>query len=166
MSGIFQWFITTFGGIFSKEMIVFMVSITPILECRGGLVVASYLGVDLFTAMAISILGNIAVVPFILLFIKRLFSFLKRFSLFKGLIEKLEARALHKSKDLDKGEFIGLLLFVGIPLPGTGAYTGTLIASLLEMDVKKASIAIVLGVIMASTLMAIFSYGLLNYLFF
>ncbi len=166
MDGMIQWFIATFGGVFSKEMIVFLVSITPILECRGGLIVASLLGVSLTTALPIAILANVVIIPFILIFIKRLFAFLKQFSIFKGLIEKIEARALHKSKDLDKGEFIGLLLFVGIPLPGTGAYTGTLLASLLEMDVKKASLAIFLGVLMSSTIMSIFSYGLLGHLFF
>ena len=78
-------------------------------------------------------------------------------------MDKLEKRAMSKSDSIANGEFIGLLLFVGIPLPGTGAWTGSLIASLMEMDIKKASIAIFLGVLMATVIVATLSYGLLSF---
>lgn len=80
----------------------------------------------------------------------------------RPLIEKLEKRAMNKSDGMNHGEFLGLLLFVGIPLPGTGAWTGSLVASLLEMDIKKASIAILIGIFLATMIVSILSYGLLG----
>ncbi|CBL20297.1 Predicted membrane protein [Ruminococcus sp. SR1/5] len=81
---------------------------------------------------------------------------------FRGLITKLENRAMGKSDQIKRYEFLGLLLFVGIPLPGTGAWTGALIASLLEVDIKKSSIAILCGLFMASAIMYIVSYGIVG----
>ena len=87
---------------------------------------------------------------------------MKKVSLFRGLVEKLEARAMKKSADVTKYEMLGLTLFVGIPIPGTGAWMGSLIAALLEMDVKKALIAELLGIAMATIIVSILSYGLLG----
>ena len=79
-----------------------------------------------------------------------------------GLIVKMEDRAMGKSDQIKRYEFFGLLLFVGIPLPGTGAWTGSLIASLLEVDIKKSSIAIFCGLIMATVIMYVVSYGIVG----
>ena len=87
---------------------------------------------------------------------------MKKTKLFRGLVEKLENRAMGKSDTIKKFEFLGLLLFVGIPLPGTGAWTGALIASLLKVDIKKSSLAILLGILLATVIMYIVSYGLLG----
>jgi uncharacterized membrane protein len=106
--------------------------------------------------------GNIIPIPFILLFIKQIFKVLKKTKIFRGLIIKLEDRAMRKSDQVKKYEFWGLMLFVGIPLPGTGAWTGSLIASLLEIDIKKSSLAILCGIIMATVIMYIVSYGLVG----
>ena len=81
---------------------------------------------------------------------------------FRGLITKLENRAMGKSDQIKRYEFLGLLLFVGVPLPGTGAWTGSLIASLLEVDIKKSSIAIFCGLIMATVIMCVVSYGVVG----
>ena len=107
-------------------------------------------------------MGNIIPIPFILLFIKQIFKVLKKTKIFRGLIIKLEDRAMRKSDQVKKYEFWGLMLFVGIPLPGTGAWTGSLIASLLEIDIKKSSLAILCGIIMATVIMYIVSYGLVG----
>lgn len=162
MEGIATWFASTLGQYISAKAVIFIVSLMPILECRGGLIVASLLKVNIWEAIPICIIGNILPIPFILLFIKRIFRWLKRFKWWKPKIEKLEKRAMNKSSDMSNGEFIGLLLFVGIPLPGTGAWTGSLIASLLEMDIKWASVAIFLGVLMATVIVSALSYGLLS----
>ena len=77
------------------------------------------------------------------------------------IVTKLEDKAMKKSSALEKGEFVGLLLFVGIPLPGTGAWTGALIASLLGIDIKKASVAILIGIAMATTIVSLIMYGIL-----
>jgi uncharacterized membrane protein len=133
----------------------------PILECRGGLLVASLLKVDILEAIPICVVGNLLPIPFILLFITRIFAWLKNFKVTRGIVEKLEARAMNKSDALSNGEFIGLMLFVGIPLPGTGGWTGSLIAALLKMDFKKAILACFVGVLLATVIMSFVSYGLL-----
>lgn len=155
-------FANSLGKYVAKEVVVFIISMIPILELRGGLIVASLLQVPITTAIPLCILGNIIPIPFILLFIKQVFKWLKKVKLFRGLIEKIENRAMNKSDNIKKYEFWGLVLFVGIPLPGTGAWTGSLIAALLEVDVKKAILAEFLGIIIATVIMAVFSYGLLG----
>ena len=161
MEAIATWFAHTLGQHVSAQFVIFIVSMIPLLECRGGLIVASLLKVNIWQAIPICVIGNIIPIPFILLFIKRIFRWLKRFRWAKPWIEKLEKLAMNKSEGMDHGEWLGLLLFVGIPLPGTGAWTGSLIASLLEMDIKKASSAILLGILLATVIMSIVSYGLL-----
>ncbi len=155
-------FAATLGKYVSKEIVVFIISMIPILELRGGLIVSSLLAVPITTAIPLCIIGNIIPIPFILLFIRQIFKWLKKVSVFRGLIEKLENRAMSKSDSIKKYEFWGLVLFVGIPLPGTGAWTGSLIAALLEIDFKKAILAELLGIAIATVIMSIVSYGLLG----
>ena len=141
---------------------MFIISMIPILELRGGLIVASLLKVPITTAIPLCVAGNILPIPFILLFIKQIFKWMKKVKCFRGLIERIENRAMSKSDNIKKYEFWGLVIFVGIPLPGTGAWTGSLIAALLDIDFKKAVLAELLGIVMATVIMAIFSYGLLG----
>lgn len=162
MESIATWFASTLGQHVSAQVVIFITSLIPILECRGGLIVASLLKVNIWQAIPICVIGNIIPIPFILFFIKKIFAWLKRFSFARPFVEKMEKRAMNKSDGMNHGEFLGLLLFVGIPLPGTGAWTGSLIASLLEMDIKKASIAIFLGVLLATLIVSTLSYGLLG----
>ncbi len=145
-----------------KEVFVFLVSMFPLIELRGGVLISSVLGIPLLKANIICIIGNIIPIPFILLFIKAIFRFMKAHNILKGLVVKLEERAAKKNSGRDKGEFLFLLLFVGIPIPGTGAWTGSLIASLFDFDIKKASIAIFIGILLAAVIMDIVSYGVLG----
>lgn len=153
-----QWYNHSLGTFLPKELFVFFVSMLPLIELRGGVIIASLLDISVFKANIICLIGNMIPIPFILLFIKKIFILMKKHNILKGLVLKLEERAAKKSNGLSKGEFIFLIFFVGIPLPGTGAWTGALIASLLEFDIKKASIAILLGVFMATVIMDIISY--------
>ena len=155
-------FAATLGKYVSKEVVVFIISMVPILELRGGLLVSSILDVPITTAIPLCIVGNIIPIPFILLFIKQIFKWMKKIKIFRGIIEKLENRAMSKSDNIRKYEFWGLVLFVGIPLPGTGAWTGSLIAALLDVDFKKAILAELLGIAIATVIMSILSYGLLG----
>ncbi len=154
------WFAENLGQIMPAEAVVFIVSLFPILECRGGLIVAALLGVEMWTAIPICIIGNVLPVPFILLLLKKVLGLMKKTPL-RGLAEKIERRGQMKSEGMKYGEFLGLLLFVGIPLPGTGAWTGSLIATILDMDWKKAIVPILLGVLMATVIMTVFSYAFL-----
>ncbi len=158
-----QGIIEALGGSVGKEAIIFIISMIPILELRGALLVAGpLLGVSLPRALPICIIGNILPVPFILLLITPVFNWMKKTRMLKPIVDKLEAKAMSKSAQIEKYEFWGLVLFVGIPLPGTGAWTGSLIAALLGIKFKKAFPAAVLGILMAAVIMCIVSYGLLG----
>ena len=162
MESIMSWVISALSGHVSREMIVFIISMVPILELRGGLLAASVLNINITRALWICIIGNIIPVPFILLLITPIFNWLKQTKTFRPMGEKMEARALSKREQVEKYEFWGLVLFVGIPLPGTGAWTGSLLAALLGMKFKKAFPAVLLGIALASVIMSIVSYGLLG----
>lgn len=162
MEALVHWFSQNLSQYISPDGAVFIISMIPLLELRGGLLAASLLKISAAKAIPLCIVGNIIPIPFILLFIRQIFKVLKKTKLFRGLIIRLENRAMKKSDQVKKYEFWGLMLFVGIPLPGTGAWTGSLIASLLEIDIKKSSMAILCGIIMATVIMYIVSYGLVG----
>ena len=162
MESIMSWVISALSGHVSREMIVFIISMVPILELRGGLLAASVLNINITRALWICIIGNIIPVPFILLLITPIFNWLKQTKTFRPMVEKMEARDLSKREQVENYEFWGLVLFVGIPLPGTGAWTGSLLAALLGMKFKKAFPAVLLGIALASVIMSIVSYGLLG----
>ena len=158
-----QSIIDALGGSVGKEAIVFIISMIPILELRGALLVAGpLLGVPVAKAIPLCIIGNIIPVPFILLLITPVFKWMKGTKFFKPMVDKLESKALSKSDKIEKYEFWGLVLFVGIPLPGTGAWTGSLIAALLGVKFKKAFPAVILGIFMATVIMWFISYVLLG----
>lgn len=162
-----QWFVNALGGSAAKEVIIFIISMIPILELRGGLLAAgpAVLDVEMWRAIPICVIGNLIPVPFILLFITKIFNWLKGTKKLKPMVEKLEARAMKKKDQVEKYEFWGLLLFVGIPLPGTGAWTGSLIAAMLGIRFRKAFPAVVLGVCLAAFIMTVLSYTVLGGIF-
>ena len=165
MESVVHWFAENMPSFFTPEMAVFFVSMIPILELRGGLLLATILKIPMIQAVLICVIGNIIPIPFILLFIRQIFKWLKKTNLFRPLIEKLENRAMGKSDQIKRYEFWGLVLFVGIPLPGTGAWTGTLAASILDMDFKKSVIAVVSGVVLAGVIMGLLSAGVFSVIF-
>ena len=145
-----------------SELIVFVISLFPILELRGGMIAAKLLDVEFIRAFVICYIGNILPIPFILLFIRKIFQFLKKFDKIGNLIEKLEIRSMRKSENVKKYRLWGLLAFVAIPLPGTGGWTGSLIAALLDMRISHSFPVIAFGILIANIIMSIFSYGLLG----
>ena len=156
------WFAENLGTVISAHLLIFLISMIPILELRGGLIVASLLHVPMWEAIPICIIGNLIPVPFILLLITRIFGLMKRHNVLTGLVERLERRAMSKSDTIRRYEFWGLVLFVGIPLPGTGAWTGSLIAALLGVENRKAVPAVLLGILLATVIMCVLSYQLLG----
>ncbi|MBQ6849079.1 MAG: small multi-drug export protein [Clostridia bacterium] len=151
-----EWFESVLGWL-PKEVFAAIISMVPIIELRGGLPYAILSGINPWLAFPLCIAANILPIPFILWFITPLFNAMKKTKLFRPLAEKLEARAMQKKDKIEKGYFWGLLLFVGIPLPGTGAWTGALIAAMLDVPKKKSIPAIALGVCLAAVLMGILS---------
>lgn len=163
---IAEYLVNALGDRLSPEIIAFFVSMLPILELRGGLIAAKLMGIEFFKAFAICFIGNMLPIPFILLFIRKVFNYLKRIPKVEEIIEKLEARSLRKADNVKKYRLLGLFIFVGIPLPGTGAWTGALIADLLDIRIKHSLPVIVLGVLLAGVIISILSYGLLGLLGF
>ncbi len=125
----------------------------PLVELRGGLIVAPLLEVPIVPAILLCIAGSFLPVPFILWLITPIFNLLKKTKHISKLVNKLEAKSMGKSEKIQKYEFWGLVLFVGIPLPGTGAWTGSLIAALLGIKIRKAVPAIFLGLLLATAIM-------------
>ena len=149
---------------FGKELIVFIISLMPILELRGGLLAASLLGVDPIRSYIISVIGNFIPVPFILWLINIVLDFMRGSKHFSKIAKWLDEKVDKHKGQIEKFGFWGLVFFVGIPLPGTGAWTGCLIAAVLEMDRKKALLAAIIGIIMCSIIMMLLSFGLLKFI--
>jgi uncharacterized membrane protein len=161
-----NYLVVTFGGLFStlfsKYIFIFLLSVFPILELRGGLIVASLWNLNPLISYIICIIGNIIPIPFILLLLDKLFNFLKKKGLFTNVINKLENKALKQKDKVEKYSFLALLIFVAVPIPGSGGWTGALIASVLRMDKKKSFITICMGILIASIIMMLLSFGLLR----
>lgn len=142
------------------QLIPFLVSLFPVLEIRGGMIAARALNIEFIQAFIICYLGNMIPIPFILLFIRKIFMLMRKISFFGKIVDKLEARADKKKDTIVKYQEWGLLLFVAIPLPGTGGWTGALIAALMDLRMKKCLPIIALGVFIAGLIMSLITYGI------
>ncbi len=150
-------------SLFVKYLIVFFISMVPVVELRGAIPVAVGMGLPLVPSYIVAVIGNMIPVPFIYFFARKLLEWGKdkpvigRF--FTFCLEKGRSGGEKLKKKAGRGLFAALLLFVGIPIPGTGAWTGTLAASLLDIGFKKSVLAVTLGVLLAGIIMGVFSSG-------
>lgn len=144
-----------------KEILVFIVSLFPILELRGGLLLAGALHLDPIRSYIISIIGNLIPVPFILLLMNRILGWMRncKIKFINNFAKWLDGKVEKHKAQIEKYGYLGLILFVGIPLPGTGAWTGSLLASALELNRKKSFLMIIIGVFIASIIMMLLSFG-------
>lgn len=153
---ILSWLEGTIGGEFIFTMLVSMI---PIVELRGGLPFGVALGLPYPAAFAASVIGNVLPAPFIVVYIRRIFQWMRRrLPRFNGVVDKLENKAHLKGNKVNKYKYLGLFLFVGIPLPGTGAWTGSLAAAFLDMPLRKALPSIIAGVLLAGCIMTGLTY--------
>lgn len=141
------------------ELIAFLVSLLPILELRGGLIAANLLGVKLIPAFIICFIGNMLPIPFILLFIEKIFDWLRDKKGLGKIVRYCEKKADKNKDKIDKYGLWGLLILVAIPLPGTGAWTGALVAALMRLDIKKSLPVIAAGVVIAGIIVSLIMYG-------
>lgn len=147
---------TTLGNI----IMTFIVSMVPVIELRGAIPLGVLNGLDVGTAMIVSIIGNLVPVPFIIIFIRKIFKWMqKKSETLAKIVHKMEAKADKKKDQVLKYEFWGLMILVAIPLPGTGAWTGALVAAMLDMKLTRAFPAIVLGVLIAAIVVTVATYG-------
>ena len=161
MESLVNFFINMFGGL-NKDIIIFIISLMPILELRGGMLAATLLKIPYIKALVICVIGNILPIPFVLLFLEKVLEIFEKWKVTRKVVRWLEQKAQSKRTQIDKYGYLGLILFVGIPLPGTGAWTGSLVAIMLGLDKKKSFICIMVGVVLASIIMSILSYGIIG----
>ena len=146
--------------VFGKIVATFLVSMVPIIELRGAIPIGVGYGLDYWVVVLVAVIGNIIPVPFIILFIRKIFELMRKWSKkLDGIVTKLEKRAESKSDVVQKYAFWGLFVLVAIPLPGTGAWTGALVAAMLDMRLKRAFPAIAFGVITAAAIVTFVTYG-------
>lgn len=162
MNSVVQSIVGGLSGKIAKEFIVFIVSMIPVLELRGSILAAGILQMDFVPTYIAAVLGNMLPIPFILLFIEKIFNLMKKSKKLHKIPQKIEEKALSKSDQIEKYGYFGLFLFVAIPLPGTGAWTGSLLAVLLGMNLKKSFGTIFLGVMGAGLVMSLLAFGILK----
>lgn len=150
---------TTFG----KFIQTFCISMVPIIELRAGLPYGIALGLKYPLALLAAVLGNMLPVPFIVFFIEKIFAWMrKHMPKMDSFVSKMEAKAESKKELIQKYGAIGLIILVGIPLPGTGAWTGSLVAAILDMPPKKAFPCIFVGVLLAAAIMTALTFGVIH----
>jgi len=151
-----QFFLETVG----RELCVFFCSMLPIIECRGAIPLGWGLGLPWWQTALLSIGGNLLPVPFILLFIRAILRWMagSRFQFFSGIAAWLNRKVEKHKGTIEKYSYWGIVIFVAVPLPGTGAWTGTLIASVLGLEPKRSFLAAILGVLGATAIMTVLSY--------
>lgn len=142
------------------QLVAFAISLCPVLELRGGMIAARLLEIPFLQAFIICYIGNMIPIPFILLFIRKIFTWMRKFKAFAKIVDKMEERSEKKKGTIQKYKEWGLLLFVAIPLPGTGGWTGALIAALMDLRFKKCLPIITLGVFIAGLIMSLITYGI------
>ncbi len=149
-----------FKNDFPPQLLAFLISLCPVLELRAGMIAARLLEINFFEAFIICYIGNMLPIPFILLFIRKIFNIMRKSKFFSKIVDKLEARSDKKKSTIQKYKEWGLLLFVAVPLPGTGGWTGSLIAALMDLRIKKCLPIIALGVFIAGLIMSLLTYGI------
>ena len=157
--------VTSLVELFSKtipaELTVFLLSLMPVIELRGGILAAKLLDLQLLPAFLICLVGTLIPTPFILLFINKIFDWMRNTRLVK-LVDRLERKGRSKFDKINRYKTLGLLIFVAIPLPGTGAWTGSLAAALMKMDFKSSMLSVAGGTLIADVIMCLLSYGVLG----
>jgi uncharacterized membrane protein len=156
-----QWLTESLAGEFLLTMLV---SMLPVVELRLGIPFGiGTLGLPEWAALTAAVIGNLIPVPFIIVYIRRIFQWMRRrLPKLNSLVDRLERKAHLKGQKVTKYKYLGLMLFVAIPLPGTGAWTGSLAAAFLDMPLRKAIPSIVAGVLIAGMAITILSYGVVS----
>ena len=161
MEHIVETLVHIFSGVIPAELTVFALSLMPIIELRGGILAAKLLDMQLLPAFFICLVGTLIPTPFILLFINKIFDWMKG-TRFVKLVDRMEQKGRSKFEKINRYKPLGLMICVAIPLPGTGAWTGSLAAALMKMDFKSAMLSVALGTLIADIIMCVLSYGLLG----
>ena len=154
---LMQWLTETYVGEFCFTILVSMI---PVIELRGGIPFGVAAGLPVWAAYLAAVIGNLIPVPFIIVYIRRIFMWMRRrLPKLNSLVDKLERKAHLKGQKVTRYKYLGLAIFVAIPLPGTGAWTGALVAAFLDMPLRKAVPSIFAGVLIAGIAISILTFG-------
>ena len=154
-----QWLTESESG---RLVFTMLVSMIPVIELRGGIPFGVALGLNPWVAMMACVVGNMIPIPFIVVYIRRIFLWMRRsFPRLGSMVDKLEAKAHLKGRKVTKYRYLGLFVFVAIPLPGTGAWTGALVAAFLNMPLRKALVSIFFGVLTAGVVVTSLTHGVI-----
>ena len=157
---LMQWLTDTMAGEFTLTVLVSMI---PVVELRGGIPFGAAAGLPVWAACIAAVIGNLIPVPFIIVYIRRIFQWMReKMPRLNRMVDALERKAHLKGQKVSKYKYLGLAIFVAIPLPGTGAWTGSLAAAFLDMPLRKAIPSIVAGVLIAGMAITILSYGVVS----
>lgn len=148
-----------FETVAGKILLTFLLSMVPVFELRAALPFGVGLGLDPWLSLMVSIIGNMVPVPFIILFIRKILDWMKRFDRFRVIAEKLEQKAEKHSDKIAKYQALGLFFLVAIPLPGTGAWTGSLVAAIFDLRLRTSVPVIFAGVTAAGLVVFLITYG-------
>jgi uncharacterized membrane protein len=146
--------------VIKEAVITFLMAMVPVVELRGAIPYGVLAGLSVPTAFVLAVLGNLAPIPVLVVFTRKVFEWLRTKS--EGLdrmVSRLEAKAEKNKEVVERYEFWGLVVLVAIPLPGTGAWTGALVAAMMDMRLKRAMPAIILGVLIAGVIVTTLTYG-------
>lgn len=160
MEQIIESMVDLFGNKIPNELTVFVISLFPVLELRGGLIAARLLEMDALRAFLFCFIGNMIPIPFILLFIRKIFDWMRKWKYMSKIIVKMEQKAEKHRPTIEKYGIWGLLILVAIPLPGTGGWTGALVAAIMDLRIRRALPVIALGVFIAGLIVGGISFGL------
>ena len=142
------------------KLITFLMSMIPVIELRGAIPYGVVAGLSVYTAFILAVIGNLLPIPFLIVFTRKVFEWLRTKSeRLNRMVEKLERKAEAKRDIVEKYKFLGLMILVAIPLPGTGAWTGALVAAMMDMRLKRAMPAIIVGVLVAGVIVTTLTYG-------
>ena len=162
MSSAVHAIVSALSGKIHYTFIVALVSMIPLLELRGSILAAGFMSVPFLPTYIAAVIGNMIPIPFILLFIEKIFEWMKTTKRFHKIPDKIQEKAMKKSAQIEKYGYLGLFLFVAIPLPGTGAWTGSLLAVLFRLKPLKSFFFIFLGVATAGLIMSLISFGIIG----
>ena len=159
---LMQWLTDTGAGEFTLTVLV---SMLPVVELRGGIPFGVTAGLPVWAAFIAAVIGNLIPVPFIIVYIRRIFQWMrKRMPKLNRLVDRLERKAHLKGRRVNKYKYLGLMILVAIPLPGTGAWTGALAAAFLDMPLRRALPSIIAGVVIAGIIISVLTTGIINLL--
>ena len=157
---LLQWLTETLFGEFTLTVLV---SMLPVVELRGGIPFGVSAGLPVWAAFIAAVIGNLIPVPFIIIYIRRIFQWMRqKLPRLNRLVDALERKAHLKGQKVTKYKYLGLMILVAIPLPGTGAWTGSLAAAFLDMPLRKAVPSIIAGVLAAGLVIGLLAHGVVS----